>query len=178
MLEQIENIENSLPFPLLGFDSDNGSEFLNHHLLRHLTTRKQPVQFTRSRPYHKDDNSHVEQKNWTHVRQWLGYHRLDDPQVVPMMNDLYTSEWRFYHNLFLPSAKLLDKKPVASKIVKRYDTPKTSYQRIMESPYIKASVKSFLKEQFAVLNPFRLRKAMEIKLSKIFNLIHKNNDWT
>jgi hypothetical protein len=60
VLEQIENIENSLPFPLLGFDSDNGSEFLNHHLLRHLTTRKQPVQFTRSRPYHKDDNSHVE----------------------------------------------------------------------------------------------------------------------
>jgi hypothetical protein len=114
----------------------------------------------------------------THVRQWLGYHRLDDPKVIPLMNDLYTSGWRFYHNLFLPSAKLLDKKRVASKIIKRYDNPKTPYQRIMESPYIKTSVKSFLKEQFTVLNPFELRKAMEIKLSKIFNLIHKNNDWT
>ena len=77
VLEQIQHIEQSLPFPLLGFDSDNGSEFLNYHLLRHFTQRKQPIKFTRSRPYHKDDNAHVEQKNWTHVRQWLEYERLD-----------------------------------------------------------------------------------------------------
>ena len=79
VLEQINNLEKMLPFPLLGFDCDNGSEFLNHHLLRHFTQRKSPVRFTRSRAYHKDDNAHVEQKNWTHVRQWLGHARLDHP---------------------------------------------------------------------------------------------------
>jgi hypothetical protein len=103
VLEQIKDIEDSISFPLLGFDSDNGSEFLNYHLLRHFHQRKQPVKFTRSRPYHKNDNAHVEQKNWTHVRQWLGYQRLDNPDVIPLMNKLYTSEWRLYHNFFLPS---------------------------------------------------------------------------
>jgi hypothetical protein len=74
VLKQIQDIEDSLPFPLLGFDCDNGGEFLNWHLMKHFQ-REKPVQFTRSRPYHKDDNAHVEQKNWTHVRQWFGYHR-------------------------------------------------------------------------------------------------------
>ena len=92
VLKQIENIEQTLPFDLKGFDCDNGSEFLNYHLLRHFMERKQPIQFTRSRAYHKDDNAHVEQKNWTHVRQWLGYERFDNPDVVPLLNDLYTTE--------------------------------------------------------------------------------------
>jgi len=68
------------------------------------------VQFTRSRPYHKDDNAHVEQKNWTHVRQWFGYHRLDKHTLVGLMNHLYSQEWRLYHNFFLPSVKLMEKK--------------------------------------------------------------------
>ena len=76
VLEQIQHIEKTLPFPILGFDCDNGGEFLNYHLQRHFAERKQPVQFTRSRSYHKDDNAHIEQKNWTHIRQWLGYDRL------------------------------------------------------------------------------------------------------
>ena len=171
VLEQIKDIEDSIPFPLLGFDSDNGSEFLNYHLLRHFHHRDQPVQFTRSRPYHKNDNAHVEQKNWTHVRQWLGYQRLDNPDVVALMNDLYTSEWRLYHNFFMPSVKLLEKKRIASKTIKRYDTPKTPYQRVMESTDISKEVKLSLKKQFEQLNPFRLRKAMEIKLAKIFRII-------
>ena len=110
MVEQIKDVEDSLPFPLLGFDCDNGSEFLNYHLVRHFAQRDKPVQFTRSRPYHKDDNAHVEQKNWTNVRQWLGYQRLDKPRVVSLMNDLYTREWHLYHNFFLPSVKLVEKK--------------------------------------------------------------------
>lgn len=175
VLEQIKDIEDSIPFPLLGFDSDNGSEFLNYHLLRHFHGREQPVQFTRSRPYHKDDNAHVEQKNWTHVRQWLGYHRLDNPDVVPLMNELYTSEWRLYHNFFLPSVKLLQKKIVASKTIKRYDTPKTPFQRVMESADISDEVKLSLKKEFEQLNPFRLRKAMEKKLAEIFKIIYMNN---
>jgi hypothetical protein len=113
VIEQIGDIEKLLPFPFLGFDSDNGGEFLNYHLLRYLTERKRPIQFTRSREYKKDDNAHVEQKNWTHVRQWLGYDRLDDPRVVPLMNDLYRTEWRLFHNFFCPSVKLLSKTRVA-----------------------------------------------------------------
>jgi hypothetical protein len=129
VLKQIQDVEDSLPFPLLGFDCDNGSEFLNWHLMRHFSQRDKPVQFTRSRPYHKDDNAHVEQKNWTHVRQWFGYHRLDKRILVCLMNDLYTQQWRQYHNFFLPSVKLMEKKLVDGKHIKRYDTPKTPYQK-------------------------------------------------
>jgi len=169
VLEQIHHIERSLPFPLLGFDCDNGSEFLNYHLMRHLTERKQPVQFTRSRAYHKDDNAHVEQKNWTHVRQWLGYERLDDPSVVDLLNNLYTREWRLFHNFFCPSMKLISKERVGSKTVKRHDSPKTPYQRIMESAHIGDTVKHRLTKQLQTLNPFLLRQAMESKLKEIFN---------
>ena len=168
VIDQIKDIERSLPFPILGFDSDNGSEFLNHHLLRYLTGRKQPIQFTRSRAYKKDDNAHIEQKNWTHVRQWLGYDRLDSLEVVPLMNTLYTSEWRLFLNFFCPSVKLLEKKRVASKTVKRYDKPKTPYRRVLESPAVSEESKQKLKELYKTLNPFDLRKALEEKLKKIF----------
>jgi hypothetical protein len=170
VLKQIEDIEKTLPFDLKGFDSDNGSEFLNHHLLRHFTERKQPIQFTRSRAYHKDDNSHIEQKNWTHVRQWLGYERLDNPKVVPLLNDLYTTEWRLFHNFFCPSVKLLAKERIASKTIKRYDIPKTPYQRVIESPHVEESVKQKLKSQMTSLDPFALRQAIEEKLKVIFKI--------
>lgn len=167
VLVQIKDIEQSLPFELLGFDCDNGGEFLNYHLLRHFTERKQSVQFTRSRAYHKDDNAHVEQKNWTHVRQWFGYHRFDNPDTVALMNNLYKHEWRLFHNFFCPSVKLIAKKRVASKIIKHYDTPKTPYQKIMESPYITDGIKASLTAVFEKLNPFDLRNAIEDKLKKI-----------
>jgi hypothetical protein len=170
VLEQIDDLEKMLPFPLLGFDCDNGSEFLNHPLLRHFTQRKHPVRFTRSRAYHKDDNAHVEQKNWTHVRQWLGYERLDNPQVVPLLNDLYTTEWRLFHNFFCPSVKLIAKERIGSKTIKRHDAPKTPYQRILESPHISAAVKCMLTLQLENLNPFLLRKRVEVKLKEIFSL--------
>jgi len=172
VLEQIKNIEKTLPFPLLGFDCDNGGEFLNYHLMRHFTERKQPVQFTRSRAYHKDDNAHIEQKNWTHVRQWLGYERLDDPRVVPLLNNLYTKEWKLFHNFFCPSVKLIAKERIGSKTVKHHDAPKTPYQRIMESPLIQEPVKLSLSKQLENLNPFMLRKNMESKLKNVFHLIY------
>ena len=169
VLEQIKQIEKSLPFPLLGFDSDNGSEFLNHHLLKHFAQRKRPVQFTRSRAYHKDDNAHVEQKNWTHVRQWLGYQRLDDPTIVPLLNDLYRQEWRLFHNFFCPSVKLLSKERIGSKTIKHHDRPKTPYQRILDSPHIPPNVKHHLSKHLEKLNPFVLREAMEKRLKTILN---------
>jgi hypothetical protein len=174
VLEQIKNIEKTLPFPILGFDCDNGGEFLNYHLLRHFTERKQPVQFTRSRAYHKDDNAHIEQKNWTHIRQWLGYDRLDNPKVVSLLNNLYTKEWRLFHNFFCPSVKLIAKERIGSKTVKRYDSPKTPYQRIMDSPHIKESLKRSLSNQLENLNPFMLRKTMDKKLKIIFSIFNSS----
>jgi len=170
VLKQVKDIELSLPFPILGFDCDNGSEFLNWHLIRHFTERRQRVQFTRSRPYHNDDNAHVEQKNWTHVRQWLGYRRFEDPRIVPMLNDLYKTEWRLFHNFFLPSMKLEEKKRVGSKIIKVHDKPKTPYQRILESKFVKDKTKQILKEQFKTLNPFKLRKTIQEKIDRILKL--------
>lgn len=170
VLEQIKNVEALLPFPLLGFDSDNGSEFLNHHLFRHFTRRDRPVQFTRSRAYHKDDNAHIEQKNWTHVRQWLGYQRLDNPGVVQLLNNLYRTEWRSFHNFFCPSVKLISKDRLGSKTIKRHDLPKTPYQRIMASTHVEIKIKQALTKQLEKLNPFLLRKQMELKLKRIFDL--------
>lgn len=174
VLAQIKHIEKNLPFPILGFDCDNGKEFLNYHLLRHFSARKQPVQFTRSRAYHKDDNSHVEQKNWTHIRQWLGYDRLDNPNVVPPLNRLYTKEWRLFHNFFCPSVKLIAKERVGSKTIKRHDSPKTPYQRIIDSPFIKEAVKVSLSKLLENLNPFLLKKIMDKKLKKIFSINNKS----
>ena len=167
VLEQIKDVELFLPFPLLGFDCDNGGEFLNYHLVRHFVQRTKPVAFTRSRAYHKDDNAHIEQKNWTHVRQWIGYDRMDHPEVATLLNDLYRTEWRWFHNFFCPSVKLISKERVGSKTIKRHDSPKTPYQRIMESPHVPDTVKESLTKELAGLNPFVLRKAMEAKLNKI-----------
>jgi hypothetical protein len=173
VLQQLKLIEESLPFPILGFDCDNGGEFLNYHLQRHFADRKSPIQFTRSRAYHKNDNAHIEQKNWTHVRQWLGYDRLDNPEVVAPLNNLYAKEWRLFHNFFCPSVKLIAKKRIGSQTIKQHDLPKTPYQRIMESPHIHESVKSSLSKQLEVLNPFLLRKIMDKKLKNVFSINNK-----
>ncbi len=173
VLQQIKLIEKSLPFPLLGFDCDNGGEFLNYHLQRHFAERKSPVQFTRSRAYHKDDNAHIEQKNWTHIRQWIGYDRLDNPKVVALLNNLYAKEWRLFHNFFCPSVKLIAKERIGSKTIKRHDLPKTPYQRIMESPHINEPVKRALTKLLENLNPFLLRKIMDKKLKSIFFINNK-----
>lgn len=169
VLNQIKDIEHSLPFKLLGFDSDCGKEFINHDLINYLVKReKGPVQFTRSRPYKKDDNAHIEQKNWTHVRQWLGYYRFDNPKIVPLLNDLYKNELRLFNNFFLPSVKLIAKTRIGSKTIKKHDDPKTPYQRLLESNHIDHKTKLILKEQFKKLDPFQLRDGIEIKLKKIF----------
>lgn len=169
IVKQVKNIESSLPFTLKGFDSDSGSEFLNKTLVKYFTRRpKDPVQFTRSRPYHKDDNAHIEQKNWTHIRQWFGYYRFDNPSVVRLMNDLFKNEWRLYHNFFLPSAKLIAKERIGSRIFKRHDQPKTPFRRLLDSRHIDTKTKNILRAQYKQLNPFDLRIKIEKKLKRIF----------
>ena len=167
---QIKDMEKSLPFVILGFDSDNGGEFINHFLFRYFRKRKVPIDFTRSREYQKNDNAHVEGKNWTHVRQWLGYRRFENPLIVELLNDLYKNEWRLYHNFFIPSVKLLSKKRIASKTIKTHDVPKTPYQRVLESKHIQEQTKNKLKALFKTLNPFKLKDAIDKKIARIHQL--------
>ena len=168
VVEQIKDIEKVIPFDLLGFDCDNGSEFLNYHLLRYFIENGKNTQFTRSRPNKKNDNAHVEQKNWTQVRHLFGYDRLDDASLVEPMNDLYANEWSLYNNFFRPSQKLIKKIKIKSKYVRKYDIPKTPFMRILESDNITDKNKDTLKQKFKELNPFELKKRIEDKLKNIF----------
>lgn len=170
MHKALISIENMLPFPILGFDSDNGSEFLNWHIYKHFTNRRSPVQFTRSRPYRKNDNAHIEEKNWSIIRQYLGYNRFEQVELVEELNNLYTSEWRLFMNFFRPSSKLIEKVRINGKVKKVYDNPKTPYQRLMESDKIPEVEKRKLKAQFVILNPFKLQSTM---VSNIIQFINK-----
>ena len=169
--QEISDIESILPFAILGFDSDNGGEFMNNSLYDYFVNRDKPVMFTRSRPYRKNDNAHVEQKNWTHVRQLFGYDRLDNKKTVRLMNDLYRSEWSLYQNHFIPAMKLIKKERIGSKYKKQYEQPKTPYERVIASPHIALSTKEELKKLHQNLNPFTLKKEIERKLDIIFGLV-------
>ena len=171
VVEAVHEIEQRLLFPILGFDCDNGSEFLNHHLWRYFARRKEPVQFTRSRPYHKNDNAHVEQKNWTHVRCLLGYERLENPQLLGSINALYRDTWAPFHNHFCPSMKLTEKRREGARQIKRYDAPKTPYQRLLESDVLDEQKRAALEQQHAALNPFALKRQIEQGLKEIQRLV-------
>lgn len=167
IVEATREVEAALPFELLGFDTDNGSEFLNWHLLRYFQDRPKTVGFTRSRPYKKNDNGHVEQKNWTHVRQLLGYHRLDEPDLLGPINALYRECWEPLHNHFLPSAKLETKSREGAKIKRRHDKPRTPCERLLACPQVDAATKRRLKAERAALNPFELHRRLEEGLRAI-----------
>jgi hypothetical protein len=157
----------SLPFKIRGFDCDNGTEFLNWPVLKYWTHRRRPVQYTRSREYKKNDNAHIEGKNWTHVRQYLGYERLDQQHLVAQLNELYTTEWRLLLNFFLPSVKLVNKQRAGSKTIKTYDVPKTPFQRVLESLEIPNPIKEQLRSQLKALNPFILQQTIKKKIKNI-----------
>jgi len=165
--EAIRSIEKALPFKILGFDSDNGGEFLNWHLLSYFTKRKRPVSYTRSRSYQKNDNAHIEGKNWTHIRQYLGYMRFDNPKLVEFINDLYENEWSYYFNFFIPSVKLISKYRVDGKQKKKYDSPKTPFQRLIDCGEVPKLEKERLTKLSKRLDPFKLQKNIELKIKNI-----------
>ena len=167
VVEATRDVEAALPFAVLGFDCDNGSEFLNWHLVSYLAERENKVGFTRSRPYHKNDNGHVEQKNWTHVRQLLGYDRLEDPALRTEINALYRDIWEPFHNYFCPSAKLLSKDRHGAKIKRRHDRPMTPCDRLLASPNVSESAKKKLRQTRAALNPFDLQRRLDAALRPI-----------
>src|SRR5206468_326161 len=157
----LEDMRQALPFALQGIDSDNGSEFLNHHLVRYCRT--QQIQFTRGRPYKKDDNAHIEQKNWTHVRRLIGWDRYDSAAAVGLLNDLYRHELRQMMNLFQPSVKLLRKERVGSRLKRIYDRPQTPLDRLRACRDVdRAKVKELLRVR-ATTDPFELAQTIEKK---------------
>lgn len=171
VITQIKAIETALPFPLQGFDCDNGSEFLNHHLVRYFSGHPGQPSFTRSRPYRKNDNAHVEQKNWGQVRHLFGYDRFDNPELVELMNDLYANEWSQLQNHFCPTLKLKEKSRAGSRYTKRYHPPQTPYQRVMDSGSIPQAIRRRLEDQHRGLNPFDLKRRIEAKLKRIFSMV-------
>ena len=170
VLTATREVEERLPFALLGLDSDNGGEFLNHHLLAYMKQRPTAVDFTRSRPYHSDDNAHVEQKNWTWARQLLGYGRLEDPTLVAPISALYREVWAPWQNFFLPCLKLEQKWRVGSQWHKRYELPKTAYERLCAPGMLRLKPRQQLRERYASLNPFDLKDELEKKLKQILTL--------
>jgi hypothetical protein len=167
VLDQTRDVESELPFPILGFDFDNGSEWLNWTLIRYLQVRTKPIRLSRSRPYHKDDNAHVEQKNWMWSRQLLGYGRLEQAEMVKPINGLYKEAWGPLHNFFLPSMKLIKKWRVGSRWVRRYDVAQTAYQRLLASGQLKRAQATRLRERYESLDPFKLAGEVERRLKPI-----------
>lgn len=160
-LAQLQDVEASLPFPLRGLDSDNGGEFINHHVAAWLQQRKQPVLFTRSRAYRKNDNAHVEQRNWTHVRQHFGYERYDDPAVVPLLNALCKGALGRLQNHFLPTHKLREKRREGKRTVRVYGEAQTPYARVLAAAEVTAARKAELRRLHGSLNPFQLGREIE-----------------
>ena len=168
--QALEAMRQRLPFALLGIDTDNGSEFLNAHLVRYC--RGLDVQFTRGRPYKKDDNAHIEQKNWTHVRKLVGYERYDTEAAVTALNTLY-GELRLLQNLFLPTVKLVRKERVGARVRRRYDAPQTPLDRVRACPTADAAKVATLVALRARLDPVALAARIDHSLERVYALAHR-----
>lgn len=166
-LAALQDIESSLPFALLGLDSDNGGEFLNHHVMRWLQKRPRPVFMTRSRPWKKDDNAHVEQKNWTHIRQCFGYERHDNPDVVATINILVKGVYGQLLNYFHASLKLERKERTEGRLKRVYGAAQTPLARVLASAEVTPQTKLQLQQEKARLNPFVLKREVDRSLRTI-----------
>src|SRR5712691_101343 len=157
VFEALKGIRGRLPFPLLGLDSDNGAEFINDELLRYCSAEH--ITFTRGRTYRKNDSCYIEQKNWTVVRQAVGYLRYDTPGELEVLNELY-GQLRLWVNFFLPQRKLLEKTREGARVRKRYDQARTPYRRVLASPEVAPQAKTALAAQYLTLNPVELKRAI------------------
>jgi hypothetical protein len=164
----LAELQQALPFRLQGIDSDNGSEFINGHLYDYCQTPA--TQFTRGRPYKKDDNAHIEQKNWTHVRKLLGYLRYDSPAALAAINALYRNELRLFQNLFLPSVKLVRKERIGARLRRRYDAPRTPLERVRACAGINRAQVDALVALRARLDPFTLAETIDHQLEALYAL--------
>ena len=164
VFEGIQTIRRRLPFPVRGLDSDNGAEFINHHLVRYC--RAERIAFTRSRPYRKNDTCYVEQKNWSIVRRFVGYPRYVSQEACDALNELY-AVLREYNNFFLTSQKLKEKTRDGAHVTRRHDPAKTPYARLIESPHIDPAVKRRLTAHYQTLNPAALHRRIHTLQKKL-----------
>jgi hypothetical protein len=176
VLVELQELEHVVPYVMKDFHTDNGGEFLNWALHRHLTGRAAKLPWTRSRAYRKNDNAHCEQKNWTHVRQLFGHERFGHPELVALMNDLYAQEWSQFTNHFKPTFKLLTREKQDGKTKRVYEKqPQTPYQRLLASADIPEPTKAKLRAKHQALDPFALKKSIELKLKKFFTALGNLN---
>src|SRR3989338_10590644 len=165
-LQSLKDIEESLPFKVIGVDSDSGGEFINWHLIKYCQATKK--YFTRSRPDRKNDNAFIEQKNGARVRRWLGFGRYDTLEQVKLINDLYRNELRLYTNFFLPVMKIVSKEKINNSVCrKRYDRAQTPYRRLLASTQISQEKKDELTKLYLSLNPVELKRAIDEKAAKL-----------
>ncbi len=169
--QALNEIQVGLPFRLLGVDSDNGSEFINWHLKRWCDEKQ--VQMTRGRPYKKDDNAHIEQKNWTHVRKLLGWDRYDSRAAVAAINAVYRHELRLWMNLYLPSVKRVKKVRVGSKVRRVYSPAQTPFERVLQSGQVDSQRVTELKKLRSTLDPFELTNSIDRKLESVYGLANR-----
>lgn len=172
VFDALQDIRGRLPFDLKGIDSDNGSEFINAHLLSYC--QEEALVFTRSRSYQKNDNCHVEQKNFTAVRNFVGYSRYEGEEELALLNELY-SHLRLYLNFFHPQMKLVSKERIGSKVKKQYDVPQTPYQRLLDLEEINAEKKAKLQTTYDQLNPFALKRMIDKLQERLHKMIYKKN---
>lgn len=171
----LKRVRSRFPFSLKEIHSDNGTEFINWHLFKY--TKKEKLGFSRSRPNKKNDNCFVEQKNWTHVKKFVGYFRYDTEEELRMLNDLYRNELRLYKNFFQPVIKLISKERIGGKIHRKYDDPKTPYRRVVDSDEVEEKLKQKLMKVYISLNPAQLKRSIDEKLNKI-HMIYKHKNKT
>jgi hypothetical protein len=164
---RLDALRAALPFALRGIDSDNGSEFINAHLVRYC--RVHQIQFTRGRPYKKNDNAHIEQKNWTHVRKLMGYVRYDSAAALEAMNAVYAN-LRLLQNLFLPSVKLQRKDRIGARLRRHYDAPQTPFDRVRVCPQADAVKVAALARERDRLDPFALAARIDDQLAHVYAL--------
>ena len=165
--QALKKIRERTSFDWKGLDSDNGSEFINETLYKYC--RRERLEFTRSRPNKKNDNAYIEQKNWTHVRKILGYLRYDTFAEISIINDLYHGDLRLYKNFFQPVMKLVSKERIGGSVKRKYATPKTPYQRLMDSGQISEQARKQLEAVYLSLNPAQLKRSIDTKLGKLYH---------
>jgi hypothetical protein len=162
-----DDLRARLPFPLRGLDSDNGGQFINHQLLRYCQGQEPPIHFTRSRAYKKNDQAHIEQKNFTHVRLWFGYERYDHPAVWPLINALCRGPLDQLLNYCLPTMKLEKKERVGSRTVRKYGPTRTPLARVLDCAEVSAETKARLRAERAEMNAFAVRREVDRQLKAI-----------
>jgi hypothetical protein len=180
-IEALKEIEEGLPFSIYAFNCDNGGEFINHALIDYFGPNNKEKHrmhqlMTRSREYKKNDNCHVEQKNWTHVRQLFGYARVHSRELIDLMNDIYRNEQSLLQNFFIPQVKLKTKLRIGAKYKRWYTKPQTPYQILMACEQIDPKTKTKLEKIFESLNPFELQRSLEAKLQRFSKALYPKSE--